>query len=215
MELDPGNTPKGGMPPFEVAKALAFDVVIKEMEEHMQKTCWELLGMSRKELTASHLQVVGGGNPSARAVQKHWTKAKKYPKWFPGKGDSSNRGRPPSITFAQKKAIAQKAMDLKEEIVAPTPEKIRILLPKKTINEKTKDPISAFTIKEIFKTMAYDEEEDDPWQFLSSLQQDALTDEMKPPRVKTAKHVLDNITENQAWNLVAIDPCISLLPKNQ
>ena len=63
--------------------------------------------------------------------------------------------------------------------------------------------------------MAYDEEEDDPWQFLSSLQQDALTDEMKPPRVKTAKHVLDNITENQAWNFVAIDPCISLLPKNQ
>ena len=103
MELDPGNTPKGGMPPFEVAKALAFDVVIKEMEEHMEKTCWELFGMSRKEFAASHLQVVGGGNPSARAVQKQWTKAKKDPKWFPGNRNSSNRGRLPSTTFAQKK----------------------------------------------------------------------------------------------------------------
>ena len=28
MELDPGNTPRGGMPLFEVAKALAFDAVI-------------------------------------------------------------------------------------------------------------------------------------------------------------------------------------------
>ena len=176
----------------------------------MKKTCRELLGVSRKEFTASHLQVVGGGNPSARAVQKQWTKAKKDPKWFPGKGDSSNRGRPPSITFAQKQAIAQKAMDLKEEIQAPTPEKIRILLPKKTINKKTKEPISDFAIRQIFKTMAYDEEEDGPWQFLSSLQQDALTDEMKPPRVKTANHVLNNIMENTAWNLVAIDPCFTL-----
>ena len=37
-----------------------------------------------------------------------------------------------------------------------------------------------------------------------------LTDEMKTPRVKTANHVLNNIMENTAWNLVAIDPCFTL-----
>ena len=35
-----------------------------------------------------------------------------------------------------------------------------------------------------------------------------LTDEMKPPRVKTANHVLNNM-ENTAWNLVAVDPCFT------
>ena len=34
-----------------------------------------------------------------------------------------------------------------------------------------------------------------------------LTDEMKPPRVKTANHVLNNM-ENTA-NLVAVDPCFT------
>ena len=36
-----------------------------------------------------------------------------------------------------------------------------------------------------------------------------LTDEMRTARVKTANHVLNNIMENDAWNLVAIDPCFT------
>ena len=63
--------------------------------------------------------------------------------------------------------------------MAPTPGKIRFLLPKKTFNKKTQDPISDYTIKEIFEIMCHDEKDDDPWQFLLSLQQDALTDELK------------------------------------
>ena len=214
MQLDPGKTPQGALPPFEVAKALAYDAVITQMEQHMEKSCWQLLGMSKKEFAAQQLQVVGGGHPTSRGVQKLWTKTKNDPNWFPRKGESSKHpgGRPPSITFAQKQAIAQKAMDLKKDIIAPTPDKIRVLLPKTTINKKTKESMSDFTIREIFKTMCYDEDEDDPWQFLYSLQQDCLTDKMKPPRVRTANHVLDHITENAAWNFVAIDPCISLLP---
>ena len=63
--------------------------------------------------------------------------------------------------------------------------------------------------------MCYDETEDDPWQFLPSLQQDCLADEMKPARVDTAKYVLKNLTESNAWNFIAIDPCLSLLPRKQ
>ena len=75
--------------------------------------------------------------------------------------------------------------------------------------------MSDWSIYQVFKTMCYDESEDDPWQFLPSLQQDCLTEEMKPPRVSTAKHVLNNINEHAAWNFVAIDPCISLWPRRQ
>ena len=75
--------------------------------------------------------------------------------------------------------------------------------------------MSDWSITNIFKTMCYDEGEDDPWQFLIALQQDCLTDEMKPPRVKTAEYIRKSLTENAAWNFVAIDPCLSLLPRKQ
>ena len=77
--------------------------------------------------------------------------------------------------------------------MAPTPGKIRFLLPKKTFNEKTQDPISNYTNKEIFEIMCNDEKDDDPWQFLLSLQQDAFTDELKDTEGKAinkARYIL-------------------------
>ena len=52
-------------------------------------------------------------------------------------------------------------------------------------------------------------------QYLFSLQQDALTDEEKPRRVKTADHVLQHIAQSAAFNFVAIDPCFSMLLRKQ
>ena len=106
-------------------------------------------------------------------------------------------------------------MELKKNLIAPTPEKVRILMPRKTINKKTGSPISDTKIREIFSTLCYDETEDDPWQYLNSPQQDCLTELMKPLRVKTADHIITNVSKSAAWNYVAIDPCFSLLPKNQ
>ena len=215
MEKEPKSMAKRSIRCSEVAKALAFDVVITQMEEHMQKSCWELFGKSKGDFTDKHVLIVGRRHQTGRAVQKHRTKAKND-----GKEESTNqRGRPFSISQSQKQAIVIKAMEFKEDRVPPTPEKIRILLPKKTINKATKESISdwsiPWTIRQIFKTTCYDAKEDDPWQFLFSLQQGCLTDGMKPPRVKTASHVLNHIIENAAYNFVAIGPCISLLPKKQ
>ena len=123
-------------------------------------------------------------------MQKHWPKAKKDGKWFPGKKPSNQGGRPAQISMAQEQAIANKAMELKREFIPPTPEKVRAKLPAKTINKATSEPISDKTIWRIFKTMCCDEKEDDPWQFLPSPQQDCLTSEMKPKRVNTADHVM-------------------------
>ena len=66
MALDPTNTPEGKLPPFEVAKALAFEAVITQIEKHTQKSCWELMGMGKAEFTANQLQVSGGGHPTFR-----------------------------------------------------------------------------------------------------------------------------------------------------
>ena len=106
-------------------------------------------------------------------------------------------------------------MELKKDLVAPTPEKVRILMPRKTINKKTGSPISDTKIRTIFQSLCYDETEDDPWQYLPSPQQDCLTEDMKPVRVKTADHIITNVSKSAAWNYVAIDPCFCLFPKKQ
>ena len=116
MDSDPESTPKSKLPPWEIAKAVAFEEVINCMEEHLGKTCWQLTGKGKKDFTAEQLTVVGGGQPSARAVQKQWTKAKKDGSWFPGKRTDQRTGRPPSISEAQKQAIAEKAMEPKTNI---------------------------------------------------------------------------------------------------
>ena len=215
MNHSDGNTPQGKMPPMEVAKTIAFEKVLASIEKHLGKSSWDLLGQSRAAFTAKHVSLKGGGHPGERRVKRLWETVKKDPKWFVGKGGKEKGGRPPQITLAQKQAIADKAMELKEDLVAPTPERVRALLPRKAINKATSKPISDFSIRKVFHTMCYDENEDDPWQYMNALQQDCLTEEMKPRRVQTAKHIIENITPTAAFNFVAIDPCFSMLPKKE
>ena len=208
-----GKTPAGKLSPHEVEKVWAYKEVIEEMEKHLGKTCWELVGKGKKEFTAQKLSEKGGHSVTGRAVQKHWTKAAQKKK--DSEKASSTAGRPPTISFKQKQAIAQKAMELKKALIAPTPERIRMCLPKTTINKAANKSISDWTFHQVFKTMCYDEKEDDPWQYLPSLEQDCLSADMKPGRVKTATHVLNNFTDDASWNFVAIDPCLTLLPTKQ
>ena len=208
-----GKTPAGRLSPQEIEKVMAYKDVPEEMEKHMGKTCWELVGKGKKDFTAQKLSEKGGHSLTGRAVQKHWTKAAQKKK--DSEKASNPVGRPPTISLKQKQAIANKAMELKKALIAPTPERIRICLPKTTINKATDEPISDWTFHQVFKTMCYDEKEDDPWQYLPSIQQDSLTANMKAPRAKTATHVLNNFTDHASWNFVAIDPCLSLLPRKQ
>ena len=95
--------------------------------------------MSKKDFTAKHLTKMGsneGQSVTGRAVQKDWAKAQLDGNWFPGKKSGNKGGRPPRIIQAQKQAIASKAMEPKDEIIPPTPDKIRICLPRKTINKE-------------------------------------------------------------------------------
>ena len=108
MAFDPSGTPRGKLPPWEAAKAVAFEQVIDSMQEHLGKTCWQLTGKGKAEFTAEQLTVVGGGQPTGRAVRKLWAKAKEDDDWFPGKTAEPRTGRPPSISVAQKQAIAVK-----------------------------------------------------------------------------------------------------------
>ena len=69
------------------------------------------------------------------------------------------------------------------------------------------------TIRRIYKVQGYDEDEDDPWQFLDSIKQDVLPSTTKPLRVKACKQILADTTPRSWYGQVAIDPCYALLPK--
>ena len=82
-----------------------------------------------------------------------------------------------------KQAIANKPMGLKWGLLAPTPERGRICMPRKTIDKQTKKPISDKTIHRVFKTFCYDEQEGDCWQYRNAPQQDCFTERDYPARV--------------------------------
>ena len=72
--------------------------------------------------------------------------------------------------------------------------------------------MSKNTIRRIYKGQCYDEDEDDPWQFLDSVKQDVLPSTTKPLRVKACKQILADTTPRSWYGQVAIDPCYSLTP---
>ena len=84
--MDSAKRKEGCFPQSEVAKALVYKQVLDAIAASTQKTCWELIGVGKKDFTASQLQKKGGRKGDTvigRAVQKHWTKAAQTGNWFP------------------------------------------------------------------------------------------------------------------------------------
>ena len=69
------------------------------------------------------------------------------------------------------------------------------------------------TLHGIYSTMCFDEDEDDPWQYLASVSQDILPSELLPRRVVCAKHIIQIMKGNSWYSHVAFDPNYSLLAK--
>ena len=212
--LAPDNTQDGRLPPFEVAKAYAFDVVLSQMEKHMGKSAAVLLGQDKGAFIAEHLSLKGGGHPSRAAVFQN-IKHCKEPGWYPGKVHGERTGRPTDITQHQKEEMARVAMETKRKLTRPTPAVVRAKLPRLSLNTATGAPVSDDTIYKIFHTMCYDETEDDPWVYMHSPSKDFLSDPMKKHRVTTANFVLEHFSVGAWSSHVAIDPCISILPTTQ
>ena len=67
--LDSERTQNGRLPPWELAKALAFHTVIDAVCDHLGQAAPELLGKRCDAYIAEQLSLVGGGHPTARAVR--------------------------------------------------------------------------------------------------------------------------------------------------
>ena len=212
MSFNPDSTREGQLPPWEIAKVVAFDVVITQIEGVTGESVAGLLGQRKDEFIAENVLLKGGGRPSARAVRDTIARSKQ-PGWFPGQPHTHSPGRPCQITEHQKDGIAHVAMDQKANIQMVSKTTVIARLPRLTINKATGLPISRWTFNRIFATRCFDENEDDPWQFLVEGSQDYLPVELKSRRVDCANHILE-IVPQSAWSShVAIDPCKSLLAK--
>ena len=206
------STRDGTLPPWELAKAYAFSVVIDQMVEQMEETASVLLGMGKNDFICSKVHVKNGGSPTPRALQKALASCRD-PTWYPGKRQGVSTGRPPVYSDHTKFKCAEVAMELKRKNVAPTPRRVRARLPNLTVNPETGGRMSDTTIQIIFSTLCYDEDEDDPWQYLPSISQDILPSELLPRRVQCAKQILQFMSSTTWFSHIGIDPCYTLLAK--
>jgi len=214
MKFDPVGTPKGRLPPWEIAKAVAYSEVLKRLTEDLSISSHEILGERVDTFISQRLFLVGGAHPTERAVRRAIENGRKA-SWHPGKTSGKSTGRPPQISEHQKNEIARVAMSLKKRRICPSPSNVRIVLPKLTVNPVTENTISGEKFRDIYRESCYDETEDDPWTFRTCLSQDYLPEALKPLRVKCAKHALEAFSSGAWWNHIAFDPCSSLLPRTQ
>ena len=197
-----------------MAKAYAFHVVLEDMSAHLQKPAYQLLGKPPDKWIAERLELKGGGHPSERAVRSAVARCKQ-PGWYPGAEAGKSTGRPPAYTEAQKRQVASAAMSLKRDLIRPTPQSVRAKVPRRSLNPETGCPMSKNTVYRIFRSHCFDETEDDPWVFMPTLSKDYLPTAMKPRRAQMAKHILNTFSAKSWTNTIAIDPCSSLLPRNE
>jgi hypothetical protein len=210
--FSPDSCKHGQLPPWEMAKAMAFHTVLHDIGEHLNMPPHELIGQRVDEYIAERLDLKGGGHPTSRAVRKLVRKCADS-SWYPGKEPENTGGRPPVYSDHQKAEVARVAMDLKRKLIAPTPRLVRARLPQIARNPSTGMPMSNKAIHSVFTTLCFDEDEDDPWQWLPSPAQDYIPESLKPLRVKCAQHILKEFSSSAWYSHVAIDPCSSLLPR--
>ena len=211
-DFSPDSTKKGHLPPLEVTKVFAFGMVVEKMEHVTGEAACDFLGMNRDKFIASQVVLKGGGHPTGRAVQKV-LKACEDPAWYPGKQEGKSTGRPPIFSEYARGKCADVAMELKRKNIAPTPRRVRSRLPNLTINPTTGRPMCDKTMHEVYSTLCYDEDQDDPWQYFDSPSQDILPSDLLPKRVLCAKHILKVFKGSSSFNHVGFDPNYSLLPK--
>ena len=191
---------------------MAFHTVLHDIGEHLNMPPHELIGQRVDEYIAERLDLKGGGHPTSRAVRKLVRKCADS-SWYPSKEPENTGGRPPVYSDHQKAEVARVAMDLKRKLIAPTPRLVRARLPQIARNPSTGMPMSNKAIHSVFTTLCFDEDEDDPWQWLPSPAQDYIPESLKPLRVKCAQHILKEFSSSAWYSHVAIDPCSSLLPR--
>ena len=214
--FSPDDTRDGELPPFEIAKAYAFKLVLERVAATLQRPASKLLGEPVAEYIASQLTVKGGGAPASRTVRQVLSRCQD-PSWYPGKPSEqrSTAGRKPIYSEHSKNEVARVGMDIKRNLQIPSPRRVRQRLSQVARNPETGRGMSNSTVQRIFKERCYDETEDDPWQYLTCISQDYLAEHLKPGRVICAKHILDIFTASSWHNQLAFDPCYSLLPKTQ
>ena len=96
---------------WEQAKALAFREASRELHNGKVKLAW----------VASKVTKQGGGHPQKGSLSEFFSNVDTDPAWFPGKQSGAKRGRPPVLTTAKRRCIAQSLMRAKARGEEPCP----------------------------------------------------------------------------------------------
>ena len=189
---------------WEQAKALAYREASKELHNGKVKLAW----------VASKLTKQGGGSPQKGSLSEFFSKVDADPQWFPGKHGGAKRGRPPVLTAAKRRCIAQSLMRAKARGEEPCPAVAVHRCPTSTLNPETGEPFCENTLRKLMTEDCYDVDPAKPWRFQTKLQKVFLPEDVKAQRCRMAEVLLSHGHDAAWWfrNVVWFDPCSSILP---
>ena len=144
--FDSVDVQDGQLPPWEIAKAIAYHTVLHDISANLNCPCHELIGKRVDDYIAEHVLLKGGGHPTARSVRRLVLKCSD-PSWFSGKAPVRTGGRPLVYSKHQNAEVARVAMELKRKRVAPCPRQVRARLPSVARNPETLKPMSNKAIR--------------------------------------------------------------------
>ena len=188
----------GALCAWEQAKALACREASKELHGGQVKLAW----------VASKLTKQGGGTPQKGSLSEFFAKVDADPEWFPGKHRGGKRGRPPVLTTAKRRCIAQSLMRAKARGDEPCPAIAIHRCPSSTLNPETGEPFCDKTIRKLMAEDCYDVDPAKPWRFQAKLQKVFLPDDVKAQRCRMAEVLLSHGHDAAWWfrNVVWFDP---------
>lgn len=175
------------------------------------------LGLTNDDLRKA-VQKVGGGAPSDSIVSRYCKIFEADKAWHPGKKQEGAKRPGPKVEFTPQKklCVAKAAMAIKAGNIEPTVDMVVARTPNASLNPKTGAPFDKKLILEVFRTMCYDEDPEDPWCHEVPLSKTALSPDMEALRLTWGK-TLKDMDYTAGWfsqHVIWTDPCSTIVPRN-
>lgn len=177
--------------------------------------CTETGTYMSDEDIAKKVAKVGGGHPSKTAVSQLRQRWEADAEWHPGKAAAGAAKRGPKRTFRMQKqhAVARSAMAMKKRREEPAVAAVVAACPSATLNPRTQEPYADKYILNVFRTLCYDHDPEQPWGHVTPVHKTALSPALQAMRFCWARGLLAEGTATSWYyrHCVYVDPCSTVL----
>lgn len=138
--------------------------------------------------------------------------------WYPGKSCQESFGPAPALSGANRRAIAQSAMALKNKDLEPTYALVVAQCPRAALNPATGELVGKKRVYDAMREGCYDKDPSDCWQNRPRLQKKALPETVQQKRLVWGHSLQQADAGIAGWccrHIVWTDLCNSILPRTE